>query len=157
MEPLQVARPVNVRPRVYYPIKTAWLAACIASFAAMGLVFLNVRAMWASEAMASPKKGGFHMVNDVRADNQQVEKVPGVMPNQEASMAKLSEVRFYGSLDLLQCYWQCPRAPNGQEIYTIATPGGLYTPTRVPQGILNATSYFQATNTRVLLGFNCMV
>ena len=43
------------------------------------------------------------------AANQQVEKVPGVMPNQDASMVKLSEARFYGGLDLLQGYWQCPR------------------------------------------------
>ena len=79
------------------------------------------------------------------------------MPNQEASMAKLSEARCYGSPDLLQSYWQCPLAPGAQEIFTIATPGGLYTPTRAPQGILNSTSYLQATLTRVLEGLNCMV
>ena len=96
-------------------------------------------------------------MSDFRAANQRVEKVPGVMPNQEASMAKLSEAEFYGSLDLLQGYYQCPLAPEAHEIITIATPGGLYTPTRVPQGILNATSYFQATLTRVLEGLNCMI
>ena len=69
-------------------------------------------------------------MNDFRAANQQVEKVPFVIPNQEASMAKLSEARFYGSLDLLQGHWQCPLVPDAQEIYTIATPGGLYTPVR---------------------------
>ena len=76
-------------------------------------------------------------MNDFRAANQQVEKVPFVIPNQEASMAKLSEARFYGSLDLLQGHWQCPLVPDAQEIYTIATPGGLYTQTRVQQGIFN--------------------
>ena len=45
-------------------------------------------------------KGGVRMVSDVRAANQQVEKVPGVMLNQAASMAKLSEARFYRSLHL---------------------------------------------------------
>ena len=33
----------------------------------------------------------------------------------------------------------------------------LYTPTRVLQGILYATSYFQVTLARVLERFNCMV
>ena len=42
------------------------------------------------------------MVIDFRAQNQQVEKMPGVMPKQGASLAKLRETRFYGSLDLLQ-------------------------------------------------------
>ena len=80
------------------------------------------------------------------------------MPNLEASMAKLSEARFYGSLDLLQGHWQCPLVPDAQEIYTIATPGGLHrSTTRVPQEILNATSYLQATLTRVLEGLTFMV
>ena len=73
------------------------------------------------------------MVNDVRPANQQVEKVPCVMPNQEASTAKLSEARFWGSLNLMQAYWHCSLAPDAPRICTIATPGGLYTPTRVPQ------------------------
>ena len=162
VEPLRVtlkpgARPVKARPRVYHPVKTAWLAACMASLADLGLVILNMQAVWASVAMATPKKGGFRLVSDFRAANQRVEKVPGVMPNQEASMAKLSEAKLYGSLILLQGYWQCPMAPEEQEIFTIATPGGLYTPTRVPQEILNATSCFQATLIRVLEGMNCMI
>ena len=70
-------------------------------------------------------------------------------------MAKLSEAKFYGSLDLFQGYWQCPL--EAQETFTIAKQGGLYTPTRVPQGILNATPYFQATLIRVLEGVNCII
>ena len=42
-------------------------------------------------------------------------------------------------------------------MFTIAGPGGLYTPTRVPQGVLNATSYFQATMTVLLEDLYSMV
>ena len=47
VEPLRVAlkagaRPFKARPRVYNPIKTAWLAAYVASLAALGLVFLSM-------------------------------------------------------------------------------------------------------------------
>ena len=50
VEPLRVtlrpgARPVKARPRVYNPIKIAWLAACMASLAALELVFLNMQAV----------------------------------------------------------------------------------------------------------------
>ena len=105
VEPLRVtlkpgAWPVKARRRVYNPVKTAWLAACMASLAALGLVFLTMQAVWASAAMTTPKKGGFRLVSDFRAANQRVEKVPGAMPNQEASMAKLSEGKFYGSLKM---------------------------------------------------------
>lgn len=34
----------------------------------------------------------------------------------------------------------------------MVTSGGLYTPTRMPQGVLNATVYFQAVMTDVLNG-----
>ena len=96
VEPLRVtprlgARPVKARPRVYNPVENAWLAACMASLATLGLVFLNMQAVWASRAMATPIIGGFRLMNDFRAAKQRVENVPGVMPNQEASMAKVSE------------------------------------------------------------------
>ena len=127
VEPLRVilklgTRPVNSRPRVYNPTKTAWVTACMASLAVLGLVFLNLQAVWASAAMAAPKT----MLSDFRAANQQVEKVPGVASYQETSIVKLSEARFYGSPDLLQGYRQSPLAPDVQKIFTITTPGGLY-------------------------------
>ena len=105
-----------------------------ASLTALGLSFLNMQAVWASAAMAISKKAGFRLVSHLQAANQRVEKVPGVMPNQVASMAKLSKAKVYGSPDLVK--WECPLAPDAQEIFTIATPGGLYMPTRVPRGIL---------------------
>ena len=37
--------------------------------------------------MAGPKKGEFRLVIDYREVNKQIEKVVGVMPNQEAEMA----------------------------------------------------------------------
>ena len=96
-------------------------------------------------------------MSDLRAAKQQVEKVWGEMPNQEANRAKLREASFYGSQDLLQGYWQCPLVPDALESFAIATPVGLDTPTRVPQKDLNVTVYFQATVTRALEGLNGMV
>eukprot|EP00903_Cladosiphon_okamuranus_P011351 g10699.t1 len=151
------AASVKARPRTYNPAKTAWLTTCLATLVAMGLLFLNKQAVWASAVMATPKKQGYRMVGDFRLVNKAVEKSPGVMPNQEASMQRLSQATCYGSLDMLQGYWQMPLAPESQEFFTISGPGGLYTPTRVPQGVLNATAYFQATMTELLEGLNCMV
>ena len=73
-------------------------------------------------------------MSDYKAVNEQVEKSPGVMPNQEADMVDLLSARFFGKLDLLQDYWQMRLAEEVREIFTITTPLGLFTPTRVPQG-----------------------
>ena len=46
-------------------------------------------------------------------------------------------------------------AEEAREIFTITTPLGMFTPTRVPQGVLNARSYFQAIMTERLDGIKC--
>ena len=58
-------------------------------------------------------------------------------------MVDLLSARFFGELDLLQGYWQMLLAEEAREIFTTTSPLGLFTPTRVPQGVLNATAYFQ--------------
>ena len=46
---------------------------------------------------------------------------------------------------------------EAQEIFTITTPFGLYTPKRVPQGVLNATAYFQGIMADLLVGLKCKI
>ena len=43
-----------------------------------------------------------------------------------------------------------PLAANSQELFTFVTQKCLYTPTRMPRGVTNATSYFQGTLKRTL-------
>ena len=64
-----------------------------------------------------PKKDSFRLVSDYKAVNEQVEKSPGVMPNQEADMVDLLSARFFGKLDLLQGYWQMPLAEEARDFY----------------------------------------
>ena len=157
VEPLTVtfkpeAKMVKARGRVYSPIKTAWLATCIGTLVALGLVFHNMQAVWTSAAMAAPKKVVSRLVSDHRVVNKQIEKVLGVMPNQEAEMADLRGATYFGKLDMPQGYWQIPLAAEAQEVFTIATSEGLFTPTHVPQGVLNATAYLYGMMTDLVAG-----
>ena len=63
-------------------------------------MFRNLQAVWASAAMAAPKKGGLCSVIDYSMVNKQIEKVPGVMPNQE-EMADSRELTCFEKLDML--------------------------------------------------------
>ena len=47
-------------------------------------MFRNLNAVCASAGMDARKKGGYCLLSNYRTVNKQVEKVPGVMPNQEA-------------------------------------------------------------------------
>ena len=53
------------------------------------------------------ERDSFRLVSDNKAVNEQVEKSPGVMPNQEADMVDLLSARFFGKLDLLQATGRC--------------------------------------------------
>ena len=75
-------------------------------------------------------------MSDYRAVNKQIEKVAGVMPNQETEMADLQGTTYFGKLDMLQGYWKMPLAAEAQKVFTVATPEGPFTPPRVPQGVL---------------------
>ena len=77
----------------------------MAALLSFGLVVRNLQAVWSSPAMAVPKKDSFRLVSDFKAVNEQVEKSPGVMSNQEADMVDVLSARFFGRLDLLQGYW----------------------------------------------------
>ena len=107
---------VKAKPRRYDPVKSSWLASCVAALLAFGLVFRNLQVVWSSPAMAVPKQDSFRLMSDYKAVNEQVEKSPGVMPNQEADMVDLLSARFFGELDLLQGYWQMPLAEEAREI-----------------------------------------
>ena len=54
---------------------------------------------------------------------------------------------------MLQGYWQVPLSEDAQEMFTMVTPEGFFTPRRVPPGVLNATGYLQATMGDVLDGY----
>ena len=61
VEPMRVqlkprASAVKAKQRRYDPVKTSWLASCVAAMLAFGLVFRNLQAVWSSPAMAVPKK-----------------------------------------------------------------------------------------------------
>ena len=88
---------------------------------------------------------------------KQIEKAPGVMPNQEAEMADLRGVTCFGKLYKLQRYRQMSMVAEAQEVFTIATPEGLLTPMRVLQSVSNATGHFQVVMAELLAGLNCKV
>ena len=92
---------------------------------------------------AVPKGNGYRLVVDFNAVNQQSELVanPPIFLEEQASA--FAGAVLFKVVDLNQGYWQTPLAGNSRELSTFVTQKGLYTPTRMPQGVTNATSYFE--------------
>ena len=101
--------------------------------------------------MAVPKRDTFRLVIGYQAVNELVERFSGLMPSQEG-MRQLLGALCFGKLDLVQGYGQMSLALEAQEVLTIVTSESLFTPTRVPQGLSNATTFFRGVLTDILRG-----
>ena len=116
------------------------------------MVYPNPQAICASVAMAFPKESGkgCRLVVGFSSTNGQCELVPGPMRNPEIEGEKCAGAVAFFKMDCLQGYWQCPLTEEAREYFTFVTGDSLFTPTLVPQGVMNATSYFPGMMMEVL-------
>ena len=159
VEPLQVKLKVDAdlsrveaRSRVYSPAaKTAWLDEQFAQLADAGMVYENPQAICSNPARAVSKGNGYRLVGDFKAFNQQNEPVAAPPMFLEEQASAFAGAALFMTVDLNQGYCQMPLAANSQELFKFVTQKVIYTPTQMPQGVTNATSYFQGTLERTLV------
>jgi hypothetical protein len=141
------------KPRGMSPPAREWLRTFIATLVHYGLVRPNPQAVYSSCAFTQPKKlGGFRMLVDARELNAQTEKCPFPMPSVPEMTMTLQGARCFFLIDLFNGYWQIPVIPEDQEKFSFITGDGIWTPTRVPQGTMNATAHFQSIMQDLVIG-----
>ncbi len=84
------------------------------------------------------------MTVDVRAVNAQTEAMFSPMPILEVVMDHLQGAKVFFVIDFFKGYWQLPLAEASQELFSILTDEGVYTPTRVLMGGSDSVAYCQA-------------
>jgi Reverse transcriptase (RNA-dependent DNA polymerase) len=105
----------------------------------------NPTSLWASPALAVPKAGseGYRFTVDLRRANAQTEPMASSMPHLESMFQSVQSSQYFEKVDLCHAHWQLALAVELQEIFSIQTPAGIYTPTRLIQGRTDAGNYFQ--------------
>jgi Reverse transcriptase (RNA-dependent DNA polymerase) len=138
------ATPVKDTQRRYAPAQRAFLSSTIQKLEALGAVRANPTSQWASAALAVPKPGseGYRFTMDLRRTNSQTEPMVSSMPNLQYLFQTLQGSKVFAKIDLCHAYWQLALDRICQEIFSIQTPLGIYTPTRLLQGSTNAGNYF---------------
>lgn len=131
------------QPRAMSPEKGPQLAEHIEQLEDAGMVRRNPQAVCAGVDMAVLKKQSYQVVVYFRAVKSMIEPVATPLPNVEKMGRILAGAYALCTLDILRGCWQCPLDEDAQEFFTMATAEDLFTPTRVSQGVLNATKYFQ--------------
>jgi hypothetical protein len=112
-----------------------------------GMVYRNPHARYASPALIvskAGKPGEFRLCVDVVLPNRLVMSTHWPMPHVDVILRKLAKSSVYAKLDAFKGYWLFPCTPKCGELYSIKTPFGIFTPTRIVQGAQEAVRYFQA-------------
>jgi hypothetical protein len=132
--------PVKETQRRYAPTQRVFLSTTIKKLESLGAVRANPTSLWALPALAVPKAGseGYRFTVDLLSTNAQTEPMASSMPHMESMFQSVQGSRCFAKVDLCHSYWQLALAVESQEIFSIQTPGGIYTPTRLIQGTPDA-------------------
>ncbi|CAD5227230.1 unnamed protein product [Bursaphelenchus xylophilus] len=76
------------------------------------------------------------------------------MPTIEDVLTSVGGCTWYSSLDLASGFWQIPLTENASRKCGVITAKGVYEMTRMPFGLVNATSIFSRVMTSVLTGLD---
>ena len=145
--------------RKYSKTESEFMDSHLATLEAFGLVYRNPLATIASPAYPVRKAGAnplgppesqYRLTVDLRGVNSHTIPTVFPLPLLETFVDDVAGMKYFGTLDLFNGYWQLPLHPDCQEMFSIKTDHGVWTPTRLIQGSRNAAGPFQATVAHVL-------
>lgn len=142
------ATPVRVKARRYPAFQRSFLNAYVDKLVEMGYLVPNKSVSWQCAPLLVPKPGSsakLRMTIDLRPINSATKKEAWPMPHIDSELQDLSGSTCFASIDFVSGYWQLPVHPDSRDACGIVTPNGVYSSTRVLQGLTNATSHFQGT------------
>ena len=156
VEPMKVnikpdALPVMCKSRRYPPLHRQFLRDHMEDLEEHDLVERNPEAIWGSAPRIVPKKDGtLRMTVDLRAVNEATIPRSWPMPHQEAEMSDVEGSTCFFGADCFRFYWQCGTDGKSRLYFSIVTPHGIYTPSRVLMGATDAVAYCQQAVEQVM-------
>lgn len=149
--PLVITRTSDAKPfrspqRRYAPTQREFIVRTIRELEAVGAIYKNNSARWASPALAVPKAGSskLRFTVDLRGPNSRTVPIQSAMPHLESRFQDIEGSICFANVDLAHGYWQIPLADESQEMMSIQTPLGVYSSRRLIQGGSDSGNHFQA-------------
>ena len=147
-------RPVCSKQRRRSPKDTNTLIACVREMEAAGLI-VKGESPWSSQAVLVKKVREGVVLDekrpcwDYRWVNPLIVRDAFSLPLPEDLFDKLQGQRIFSKMDLTKGFWQIPLEEASQKILAMDTSLGLYKPTSMPFGMVNAPAVFQREMQRV--------
>jgi Reverse transcriptase (RNA-dependent DNA polymerase) len=145
------AKPRRAPTRRWSVPATAFLPSTTRNLERIGALVRNPLATVTSPAHAVGNDGldRYRFTVDCRAVNACTVPIAPSVPNIETMLPGLasgsSSCQGMAKLDFPQAFWQIPPAEESRELFSVQTPLGTYTPTRMLQGSQDASNYFHGS------------
>jgi hypothetical protein len=139
------ATPFHCQSRRYPPTHVEYLRSHLRQLIAAKRAVRVGASRYASPAYCVPKGTSLRMTLDCRRQNQQTVPKTFPMPDLEGILLRLQGAKVFVKLDAYKFFWQLALALKSQEYFTFMTPDGLFQPTSVPMGCVDAVAYAQST------------
>ena len=141
-----VSSPYRAKMRRYPPAHTDFANEFIQQLLKCGFVKRNPQSRWASPMLIvkKPDGKGLRFTVDLRGVNNLIDKVIWPMPIFKVILQYLEGSGAYASLDAFKGFWQWPLHEDSQELLSILTDRGVFSPTRLPQGCVDSVAAFQS-------------
>ena len=122
----------------------------------LGYAYVNPNARYVSECLVIPKKekptnyeDDYRLVVNLKKANAVCEPLYWPLSTLEDLQQHLDGARYYIVLDLKNGYWQVKLDERCQELFSFCTHNKVLTPTRIPQGSVDAVMYFTYVVTKI--------
>lgn len=139
------AKPFRCAQHRYAPNQRAFIQHTVQQLEKVAAMYKNSAACWASPALAVPKPGTdkLRFTVELRATNARTIPLQSDMPHLDSLLQNCSGSEYFADIDFTHGYWQIPLDHASQEIMSIQTPDGVFSPTRTLQGGMDSGNHFQ--------------
>lgn len=148
------AKSYRLPQRRYAPHQRDFIVQTIREVEAVGAIYRNPGARWASPALAVPEPGSNTLPFTVnpRRPNAQTVSIQFSVPHLESKFQDMSGSTCFAHLDLAHGCWQLPFFIESQAMMSIQRPLGVYSSTRLLQSGSDAANHFQAVLAHIFDG-----
>ncbi len=146
------APPVMQKPYRHSRFEEDFLKNLVDELVQAGLVRPSMSPWISPVVLVKKKDGSLRMCIDFRRLNKVTKKDPYQLPRVDALTDRMQGCSYFSSIDVLSAFWNVPMADEDIEKTGFSTSFGNFEWTRMPFGLVNASSTFQRLMDSVVAG-----
>lgn len=148
------AKPVLQKPYRHSRFEEDFLKNLVAELKTAGLIRPSSSPWMSPVVLVKKKDGTLRMCIDFRRLNKVTKRDPYQLPRVDSLTDRMQGCQYFTSIDVLSAFWNVPMAEQDIQKTGFSTAFGNFEWTRMPFGLVNASSSFQRLMDQVVNGLD---